>query len=246
MDGVVLTIFLLASFFGGLTSGLAGFAMGLVVSGVYLHILTPIQTAVLIVGFGFVTQGYGVWALRHSLKWRTALPFMIGGLAGVPVGTILLTYIDPAYLRFGVGVLLVLYSVYMLARPAIQPVQGGVAVDVGIGFLNGMLAGLTGLIGIVVVIWCQLRNWPKDVQRAVFQPVMLATIMTTTVSLAFAGAVTVDTMKLYLLGLPCMLAGTWVGLKLYGRIDDAQFRKVVLVVLLVFGLSLIVPASMLR
>lgn len=246
MDGAVLTIFLLASFFGGLTSGLAGFAMGLVVSGVYLHILTPIQTAVLIVGFGFVTQGYGVWTLRRSLKWRTALPFMIGGLAGVPVGTILLTYIDPAYLRVGVGVLLVLYSAYMLARPAIPPVQGGIAVDVGIGFLNGMLAGLTGLIGIVVVIWCQLRNWPKDVQRAVFQPVMLATIVTTTVSLAFAGAITADTMKLYLLGLPCMLAGTWVGLKLYGKIDDAQFRKVVLVVLLVFGLSLIVPVSMFR
>ncbi|MDB5602664.1 MAG: permease [Xanthobacteraceae bacterium] len=243
MDGAVLTIFLLASFFGGLTSGLAGFAMGLVVSGVYLHILTPIQTAVLIVGFGFVTQGYGVWTLRHALKWRLALPFMIGGLAGVPAGTILLTYIDPAYLRIGVGVLLVLYSIYGLTRPSIKPVQGGVAVDTAIGFLNGMLAGLTGLVGIVVVIWCQLRNWPKDVQRAVFQPVLLATIVTSTVTLSFAGAVTADTMKLYLLGLPCMLAGTWLGLKLYGKIDDAQFRKIVLLLLLVFGLSLIVPVS---
>jgi uncharacterized membrane protein YfcA len=246
MDGAVLTIFLLASFFGGLTSGLAGFAMGLVVSGVYLHILTPIQTAVLIVGFGFVTQGYGVWTLRHALKWRLALPFMIGGLAGVPAGTILLTYIDPAYLRIGVGVLLVLYSIYGLTRPSIKPVQGGVAVDTAIGFLNGMLAGLTGLVGIVVVIWCQLRNWPKDVQRAVFQPVLLATIVTSTVTLSFAGAVTADTMKLYLLGLPCMLAGTWLGLKLYGKIDDAQFRKIVLLLLLAFGLSLIVPVSVFR
>jgi hypothetical protein len=220
--------------------------MGLVVSGVYLHILTPIQTATLIVGFGFVTQGYGVWTLRHALRWRTAAPFIVGGLAGVPAGTILLTYMNPAYLRVGVGVLLVLYSIYMLARPAIKAVQGGIAVDAGIGFLNGMLAGLTGLVGIVVVIWCQLRNWPKDVQRAVFQPVLLATIVTSAVSLGVAGAVTADTMKLYLLGLPCMLAGTWVGLKLYGKIDDAQFRKVVLVLLLVFGISLIVPVSMFR
>jgi uncharacterized membrane protein YfcA len=66
------------------------------------------------------------------------------------------------------------------------------------------------------------------------------------VTLSFAGAVTADTMKLYLLGLPCMLAGTWLGLKLYGKIDDAQFRKIVLVLLLVFGLSLIVPVSMFR
>jgi uncharacterized protein len=246
MDGIVLTVFLLASFLGGLTSGLAGFAMGLVVSGIYLHILTPIQTATLIVGYGFVTQGYDVWALRHAVRWRGAAPFIIGGLMGVPAGTMLLTYIDPAYMRIGVGILLVVYSIYSLARPAIKLAHEGVAAEVGVGFLNGLLAGLTGLVGIVVVIWCQLRNWPKDVQRAIFQPVLLATILTSTVSLSAAGAVTAETMKLYLLGLPCMLAGTWVGLRLYGRLNDAAFRKIILLLLLVSGLSLIVPMSLFR
>lgn len=246
MDGIVLTVFLLASFLGGLTSGLAGFAMGLVVSGIYLHILTPIQTATLIVGYGFVTQGYGVWALRHAVRWRGAAPFIIGGLMGVPAGTMLLTYIDPAYMRIGVGILLVVYSIYSLARPAIKLAHEGVAAEVGVGFLNGLLAGLTGLVGIVVVIWCQLRNWPKDVQRAIFQPILLATILTSTVSLSAAGAVTAETMKLYLLGLPCMLAGTWVGLRMYGRLNDAAFRKIILLLLLVSGLSLIVPMSLFR
>jgi uncharacterized membrane protein YfcA len=246
MDGMVLTIFLLASFLGGLTSGLAGFAMGLVVSGVYLHILTPIQTATLIVGYGFVTQGYGVWALRHAVRWRSAAPFIAGGLIGVPAGTMVLTYIDPANMRIGVGVLLIAYSIYSLARPAIKLTHEGVPTEVGVGFLNGLLAGLTGLVGIVVVVWCQLRNWPKDVQRAIFQPVLLATILTSTVSLSVAGAVTAETVKLYLLGLPCMLAGTWAGLKLYGKLDDAAFRKIILLLLLVSGVSLVVPFSMFR
>ena len=246
MDGTVLAFFLLASFLGGFTSGIAGFAMGLVVSGVYLHFLTPIQTATLIVGYGFVTQGYGVWALRHAVRWRKAAPFIFGGVIGVPAGTILLTYIDPAYMRIGVGVLLVVYSIYSLARPAISVKHEGVPAEVGVGFLNGLLAGLTGLVEIVVVIWCQLRNWPKDIQRAVFQPVLLATILTSTVSLSVAGAVTAETMKLYLLGLPCMLIGTWVGLKLYGKLDDAKFRKIILLLLLVSGLSLVVPLSMFR
>ena len=43
-----------------------------------------------------------------------------------------------------------------------------------------------------------------------------------------------------------MLAGTLAGLKLYGKLDDAAFRKVILVLLLVLGLSLVVPFSMLR
>jgi hypothetical protein len=35
-----------------------------------------------------------------------------------------------------------------------------------------------------------------------------------------------------------MVAGLWVGFKLYGKLDDAAFRKVMLVLLLVAGLGL--------
>jgi uncharacterized membrane protein YfcA len=157
----------------------------------------------------------------------------------------LLTELDPAHLRTGVGVLLVLYSAYGLARPAFKPVQSGLPADLGIGVLNGLVGGLTGLAGIVVVIWCQLRGWPKDVQRNVFQPVLFATMVMTIVALGIAGAVTAETVKLYLLGLPLLLAGLWSGFKLYGKLDDAAFRKIILLLLLVSGLSLIVPVSLL-
>jgi uncharacterized membrane protein YfcA len=139
-----------------------------------------------------------------------------------------------------------LYSAYNLARPAFAPVESRVPTDVGVGILNGLLGGLTGLTGIIVAIWCQLRGWPKDVQRTVFQPVNLAALVMSTVSLSIAGAITAATIKLYLLGLPLMLAGLWCGFKLYGKLDDAAFRKVILLLLLVSGLSLIVPASIFR
>ena len=41
-------------------------------------------------------------------------------------------------------------------------------------------------------------------------------------------------------------AGTWTGLKLYGRFGDAGFRRIVLLLLLASGISLIVPASISR
>ena len=75
MDGLFLALFLLATFIGGLTTGAAGFAMGLVVSGIWLRILTPIQTAILIAGYGLLTQSYGIWKLRHALSWRKVAPF---------------------------------------------------------------------------------------------------------------------------------------------------------------------------
>ena len=84
-----------------------------------------------------------------------------------------------------------------------------------------------------------MRGWTKDVQRAVFQPVMLAASIATGIALAFTGAMTLETARLYVLGLPAMLAGLWLGFKLYGKLDDVAFRKVILVLLLVAGVALV-------
>jgi uncharacterized membrane protein YfcA len=56
------------------------------------------------------------------------------------------------------------------------------------------------------------------------------------------GALDADSVRLFLIGLPVLLAGTWLGLKLYGRLDEAGFRKVVLALLLVSGLALAIAA----
>ena len=103
-----------------------------------------------------------------------------------------------------------------------------------------------GLAGIVVVIWCQLCGWPKDVQRTIFQPVLFAAMAMSVISLSFAGAVTAETVKLFLYGLPLLLAGTWTGLKLYGHLDESGFRKIILILLLISGVFLIVPAFIVR
>jgi len=40
--------------------------------------------------------------------------------------------------------------------------------------------------------------------------------------------------------LPALAVGTWAGLKLFGKLDDATFRRIVLVLLLISGASLLV------
>lgn len=246
MDGLNLALFALAAFAGGFVSGFSGFAMGLVVSGVWLHIITPIQTAALIAGYGLLTQGYGIAKLRQALNWQNIWPLVLGTTIGVPIGVTLLTYLNPVHLRFGVGVLLVLYTIYGLARPAFRPMKIGIAADIAIGVVNGLVGGLTGLGGVISTISCQLRGWSKDAQRAVFQPVLFAAFVVISISMGATGAFTPETLKLYGLGFPFMLAGLWAGFRLYGTIDDETFRKTVLVLLLFAGLSLIATALIVR
>jgi uncharacterized protein len=243
MDGfnLELALFLLATFAGALVAGLSGFAFGLIAASIWLYILTPLQTATLIIAFGLIVQGYAVWKLRRALDWTRLWPFLLGAAFGVPIGVLILTWSNPARVRIGVGVFLVLYSLYALFRPAIPPVKAASPVlDAGVGFLNGVLGGMTGLAGILVTIWCGLRGWPKDVQRTVFQPVAVAIFLMSALWIGAGGAITPDIIQLFLIGLPALLAGTWLGFKLFGLLDEAAFRKVVLMLLLASGVMLVV------
>jgi uncharacterized membrane protein YfcA len=232
-------LFLAASFVAATVAGLAGFAFGLAAAGIWLHVLTPVDTAFLIVACGALVQGLSVWQLRRALDLARLWPLILGGALGVPLGAAALRWADPHTFRAAVGVFLVLYGVYGLARPTLPRVIGGRFADGGIGVLSGALGGATGLSGILPTIWCQLRGWTKDQQRAVFQPVAVAIHAMTIAWLSGAGAVGKSTLTLFALALPAVVAGTWLGLKLYGRLDEAGFRRVVLGLLLVSGIVLV-------
>jgi uncharacterized protein len=242
MDATVLdlAVYLAATFAAALVAGTAGFAFGLIAAAAWLHVLTPLQTTTLIIAFGLLVQGIAVWKLRRALQWRRLWPFLVGAAIGVPLGVAILGWAHPGHVRIAIGVVLLLYSIYGLVRPAMLPVKaGGAAADAGVGFANGILGGLTGLAGILVTIWCGMRGWPKDEQRTVFQPVGVAIFAMSAVWLGLKGAASTDSIWLFVIGLPPLLAGTWLGLRLYGRMNEAWFRRVVLALLLVSGLGLI-------
>ena len=242
LDSTWLTVlFLVATFAGAVVAGLAGFAFGLVAAAVWLHMLTPLQTVTLVIWFGLIIQSYAVWKLRSAIRWRRIAPLLLGASFGVPLGIVVLANASPYGLQTGVAAVLILYGLYGLFGPSIRPLApGGVVADTGVGFINGMVGGATGLAGVVATIWCQLRGWPRDQQRTVFQPVAVGTFLMSTIWLGGQGSRIRDVIPLFVLGLPAVLLGTGVGLKCYGRLNEAQFRTIVLVLLLASGVALLI------
>jgi uncharacterized membrane protein YfcA len=236
-----LAFFLVGTFAAALVTGLAGFAFGIVAAAIWLHVLSPPQATALIVAFGLIVQGVSVWKLRQAIKWGRLMPFLVGGVIGVPIGAELLRWTTPANLRMAVGALLVAFSLWNLFRPNLGSMaRAGAVADGAVGVVNGVIGGATGLAGIAAVIWCSLRGWPPAEQRAVFQPSGVAVFLTTGLWLGGTGMIGVDAVELFLLGLPALALGTWVGLKLFGKLNDAAFRRVVLVLLLLSGVGLLV------
>ena len=72
-----------------------------------------------------------------------------------------------------------------------------------------------------------------------FQPVGVASFVVCSLWLGGRGEIPPDTYWLIPLGLPALIAGCWLGWKLYGPLDESKFRKVVLILLLVSGTVLV-------
>jgi uncharacterized membrane protein YfcA len=236
-------IFLCGTFAAAFVTSLSGFAFAMVAAAIWLYALPPVQASALIAAYALLVQGYAVWKLRRLLDPHRLMPFILGSALGIALGVAALRWASPIYLRTGVGLLLVLFSLYNLVRPQLPDVKSaGRTADGAVGVLNGVIGGATGLAGIVTVVWTSMRGWSRDEQRAVFQPTGVASFLMIILTFGGIGVITAETIRLFLLGLPALAIGTWLGWMLYGKLDESAFRRVVLVLLLLSGIALTASA----
>ena len=191
--------------------------------------------------FGSVIgQLMAVGVLRRGFDLRRALPFILGGVLGVPLGVWLLHYVDPRAFRGGVGVFLILYcTVMLLARHLPVVTAGGRVLDGVAGWIGGVMGGLGGLTGPAPTLWCTLRGWDRDAQRAVFQSFNLVMQILTLASYAVSGTLTRAMVPIFLVIVPASIVPTLAGVRLYSRISRAGFQRLVLSLLLVSGVLLV-------
>jgi hypothetical protein len=161
-----------AMFAGGFVSGLAGFAFSAVAGAILLHILRPIEAVPLMMACSVGVQATNLWALRYSIEWRRSLAMLIGGFVGIPIAVYLLNSLDTRIFRESFGLLVALYSGYMLFRPTLSYLsqmedRGRNAL---VGFGSGLVGGLTAMPGAIPTIWCDMHGIPKNRQRGIVLP----------------------------------------------------------------------------
>jgi uncharacterized membrane protein YfcA len=227
----------LGGFLGGVASGAAGFAYGVVATAIWLHALAPLHATMLVVSGGLIIQSSLVYKMRRTLDWGRLAPFLIAGLIGVPVGVWLVVKTDQGAIRLGVAIFLVVYGLYALFAPRLPHVTAGKAADAAVGFLGGVMGGLVGLSGLAPAVWTQLRGWPKDVARGIYQPFILVAHIA---ALLLIGVVALDRVGvvLFLLVAPAIALGGWVGWMIYGKLDERRFQQLFAALLVMSGILL--------
>ncbi len=236
-----LVVLALGALCGGFVTGLAGFGTGLTALGLWLHVVSPAVAAALVVVCSVAGQLQSLYAVRRAVAWSRAWPFLVGGVLGVPLGVAALRMVEPRVLKVFLGVLLVGYTGLTLALRRFPTVSaGGKVADGLVGFGGGALGGVAGLSGPLPTIWCGLRGWSADTQRGVYQPFNLAILGVVLCVYAAQGVLTRQVWNFALVCLPATFLGAFLGIRLYGRVNDRQFRLVVLWLLLGSGIALMV------
>lgn len=229
-------------FAGAVVSGLVGFAFSAVAGVFLLHVLPPIEAVPLMMACSIVVQAISLVALRGTVQWRGSFVLTLAGALGILPALYLLHHIEAQTFRVGFGTFLAVYAGYMLLRPAMTYVRAapGRMHDVVVGFGGGLVGGLTAMPGALPTMWCDLRGMSKDQQRGLVQPYITAMQLFALSLLMSRNGLSTKVLLDLTLSLPALIAGAALGVVIFGKVNNALFRHVVLAVLLIAGLVLVV------
>ena len=240
MDTAAYAILLCGALAGGFVSGLAGFGTALMALGIWLYVLPPALAVPLVLICSVSSQLATLPAMWKLLDFRLAWPFVAGGLAGMPIGALLVERADPQNFKLSVGVMLLVFptALYFIRKPMAFRFGGRLA-DAGVGFVGGILGGLAGLSGPLPTLWASVRGWSKDQRRGVFQ-IFNGSVLGAALCLQLAnGFVKPDVFWLALFALPGTLIGARIGARTYQALSDRNFYDVVLALLFMSGVGLV-------
>tara|TARA_Y100000813_G_scaffold79882_1_gene56535 strand:- start:1396 stop:2133 length:738 start_codon:yes stop_codon:yes gene_type:complete len=228
---------------GGFVSGLTGFGTGITALAIWLTAVEPVVAGPLVVVCSLISQLQNLPSIWHAVDLRRVMPFIIGGLVGIPLGTLALPHVSMTGFKLGVGLLLIAFcTITLLRRAAPKVTWGGGWANGVVGLGGGVLGGLAGLSGPLPTIWATLRGWTKDEKRGVYQAYNTTMLALSLVSQAIGGFMTAEVGRLVLVAFPATIAASWLGRRVYDRLGDGRFNQVVLVLLLFSGISLVVTA----
>src|ERR1700754_5025071 len=213
------------AFISGTARGFSGFGSALIFMPLASSMASPrlVAALLLIIDFiGSLPLLPNAW--RQADRKATAV-IVAGALVGVPVGTWLLTRLDPVTTRwiisgFVAALLLLLLSGWRYRG------KDHVALSIGIGGLSGFCSGLAQTGGPPIVGYWLGRPVASQIARANIVLFFGASDFFSLVSYAATGLITPDAIVLSLVVGPVYAIGVWFGASLFGRASEKLFRGI--------------------
>jgi uncharacterized membrane protein YfcA len=218
----------------------AGFGFGLAAVPLMAVVLDPHDAVVVALTLATFTNGYQAWSGRHHADRGVIGRILSGAVVGLPIGLLVFLRVDDRVLSAVIGTA-VLVAVVAIAR-GLDLRHAGPGLDVGAGVLSGALTMSAGVNGPPLVFMLQARHFDPVRFRATIASVFFVLDVVSVTVFAATGDLDADVIRAVAVALPGLALGAVVGIWLRRHLDAVRFRRLVLVLLTIAGVSAIVAA----
>ena len=174
-----------------------------------------------------VLNAYVLWVNREALAtvWRRVLPIVIALAPGVALGTMLVSQVNPGWLKF-ITFIVLLPLILLQAAGYRRPVRSEKSGFVLFGGALGVLYAVTTISGPPLAVVLSNQGLTKKDFRAALGFIRLAESSFTAIAYYYAGLYTVESFGLIPYILPSIAIGVPIGALLIQRIRAETFRRV--------------------
>jgi uncharacterized protein len=213
-----------AAFIAALARGFSGFGGALIFVPLASAAVGPQAAAPILLLIDGVAQLALIRNAWRQANRREVAIMTIGALAGIPLGTFVLRYVDATVLRWGIAALVVIMLVLLISgwRYHGQPKR---STTIGVGFIAGILSGAIQAGGPpVVAYWLGGANSALIV-RANIILFFLCTSVVAATSYLLTGLLGQEVLLLALITVPAYAIGMYLGTRMFGLADERTFRR---------------------
>ncbi|HEV8390412.1 MAG TPA: sulfite exporter TauE/SafE family protein [Dongiaceae bacterium] len=214
-----------AGFLASLARGFSGFGGALIFMPLASAAVGPqIGAPILLVVDGIIQVGLLRNAWRQARRREVAI-MGLGALVGIPLGTLLLTHLDPTGLRWFIAILILAMLALLMSgwryhgRPTPR-------VTLGVGLAAGFLSGVAQAAGPpVVAYWLGGQTAPVTI-RANIILFFLCTSVVASASYLVAGLFGREVLLLSAITAPGYALGMYLGTRMFGLASELMFRRI--------------------
>jgi uncharacterized membrane protein YfcA len=188
-----------------------------------------------------VINGYVLFINRGSIPavWKRVAPILIGLVGGVAIGSYILSFVHPAWVKF-VTYIFLLPLILLQAAGIRKPIQAEKSIAVPFGLGIGTLYSVTTISGPPLALLFNNQGYAKQDFRAALGVIRVAESVATGIAYAFLGLYSAASVELIPYIVPSVLLGIPVGTLLIRWMDPETFRRICMAfdgLVVGFGLS---------
>lgn len=219
--------------------GLCGFANTLVFSTILSFSTNNVNISPVELVLGLPSNIMISYKERKSVQWKVCLPLAGLVLLGDIPGILLLKNTNTQVIKGIFGFVIIAIGVEMLLREYMRKTKKSQLLLIIIGILSGILCGLYG-IGALLAAYMGRVTDNSSSFKGNLCIVFLIDNLFRLVMYGVTGIITLATLKQSVILFPFMALGLFLGMKGSSFLDEKKIKKLVIIMLILSGVSLIV------